>query len=87
MKFPDFTNASCKEIGVELFFPEDSGFSHEERYVKKLCNECPIIKECLEWALHHENFGIWGGTTPMDRRVIRRARNIRVAEILVKDYV
>ena len=87
MKYPDFTDALCKEIGVEVFFPEDSSYGYEERYAKKLCSGCPIIKECLEWALHHENHGIWGGTTPMDRRFIRRTRNISVREILAKDYL
>lgn len=43
-----------------------------------ICEPCPIRKQCLEWALHHEQYGIWGGTTEWQRRVIRKEQNIRL---------
>jgi WhiB family redox-sensing transcriptional regulator len=31
--------------------------------------------ECLEWALDtDEQFGVWGGTTPRERRRLKRIR-------------
>jgi len=36
---------------------------------------CPLLKECLEFALvNNERFGIWGGTDPDERKKIRRKR-------------
>jgi WhiB family redox-sensing transcriptional regulator len=32
---------------------------------KKLCNECPVRKQCVQWALNNKQiWGIWGGLTP-----------------------
>jgi len=43
-----------------------------------ICQPCPIREQCLEWALYHEQYGIWGGTTEWQRKVMRRQQNIRV---------
>ena len=88
MKFPDLTRGLCREIGVELFFPEE-GSSGTDIYSfsRKICAGCVVRNECLEWAVKHEDHGMWGGTSPVERRKIRRARNIILQEVYVKDYV
>jgi WhiB family redox-sensing transcriptional regulator len=31
---------------------------------KKICNACPVRKDCVKWALESkQNWGIWGGLT------------------------
>ncbi len=65
--------AACQNESTDLFFP---GRGANTRPVKRLCQGCPVQHDCLEWALHHELFGIWGGTTPDQRAAIRRARSI-----------
>jgi WhiB family redox-sensing transcriptional regulator len=41
--------------------------------VKKICSECPVKNLCLEYALEQqEEFGIFGGLTPGERRRLRR---------------
>lgn len=36
---------------------------------------CPLLKDCLEFAIiNNERFGVWGGTTPDERRNIRKLR-------------
>ncbi len=88
MKFPDLTRGLCREIGVELFFPEEEGSGTDiYKFSRKICNNCVVKNECLEWAVRHEAHGMWGGTTPMERRQIRRQRNIIIQEVYVKDYV
>ena len=38
-----------------------------------VCAGCEVRKECLEFAMSHEQvYGIWGGTTPEDRQRARR---------------
>jgi WhiB family redox-sensing transcriptional regulator len=43
---------------------------------KAICARCPVAADCLAWALGAgEPAGIWGGTTPEERRLSRRARH------------
>jgi len=89
MKYPDFTSATCRGIGLEFFFPEEKGAGHdpEERMAKKFCMECPVLDKCAEWGILHERYGVWGGLSPRDRMAIRKQRGITVDQILVSDYV
>jgi len=80
MKYPNFDDARCKEIGLELFFEDEKGKFIDVRKAKGICSGCPILDNCLEWALHHERYGLWGGTTPYERMQIRRKKNIVMLE-------
>lgn len=43
----------------------------EVRHAKSFCQECPVSNECLDTALAHgDTNGVWGGTTPNERRSI-----------------
>jgi hypothetical protein len=77
----NFEKPLCAEIGVELFYLEDRDeVDHLNLYdynmAKNTCNSCIHKTECAEWGIYHENFGIWGGTTPLERTQIRRKRGI-----------
>jgi Transcription factor WhiB len=38
---------------------------------KLICQTCPVIAECLAFALsNRENYGVWGGTTGRTRQKI-----------------
>ena len=42
---------------------------------RALCGACPCRFPCLEHALSTvELFGVWGGTTPAERKVMLRER-------------
>ena len=43
---------------------------------KLICKSCAGISQCLEYSLHHEPLGIWGGMDETERAMIRRRRNI-----------
>jgi hypothetical protein len=58
--------ALCAEVDPELFF-SDQGVPPTE--AKSICARCDVQSECLEWALDNdEEFGIFGGLTPRERR-------------------
>ena len=42
----------------------------------KICSGCTVVKECLDYSLPHEPFGIWGGLDEQQRLRIRVDRNI-----------
>lgn len=66
-------SALCAQIDVgDIFYPE-LGQSGED--AKRICRICPVSQWCLNEALTADEWhGIWGGTSPKERRRIRRDR-------------
>lgn len=63
--------ARCLHADPEIFFPEKGGSTRE---AKRLCAECDVRAECLEYALDNdERFGVWGGLSERERRKLRRS--------------
>lgn len=82
MKCPDFTEASCKELPIDLFFPDSRDKEEQQkRMLIKVCSNCPIFASCLDYSLRVKVDGIWAGTTAQDRRVIRAKRGITATPI------
>jgi WhiB family redox-sensing transcriptional regulator len=52
-----------------------------------MCDACPAWKACRDWALRHEKFGIWAGTSERQRRILRRQSGIRLVELEVADVL
>jgi WhiB family transcriptional regulator, redox-sensing transcriptional regulator len=72
----DFGNwrdrAACLGTDTELYFPVSTAGAEQ---AKMLCQQCPVITQCLDWALTTgQHDGIWGGRTEDERRTLRRAR-------------
>ncbi|MEX2032907.1 MAG: WhiB family transcriptional regulator [Dehalococcoidia bacterium] len=67
-------HARCRGLSPSLFFPpEEDGENVED--AKQICSECFVRDQCLASALEaNEAFGVWGGTTPRERRRIKRSR-------------
>jgi WhiB family transcriptional regulator, redox-sensing transcriptional regulator len=86
-------HAICRGADPDLFFP--IGYSAEllqeqQREAKAICANCPVASDCLAWALRvGEPDGIWGGTTPEERRHLRRSpeapKRHRLPVISVRD--
>ncbi|MGH8885177.1 MAG: WhiB family transcriptional regulator [Egibacteraceae bacterium] len=72
--------AACLGHDPESFFPlgcTGSALDQIEQ-VKAICRRCPVIDDCLEWALEtNQDAGVWGGTSEDERRTLRRARQRR----------
>lgn len=65
------SDALCAETDLEAFFPEKGGST---RQAKAICASCDVKAQCLEYAMSGdgERFGIWGGLSERERRVLRR---------------
>lgn len=75
--------AACLGRAPKEFIPDDTGNRSITEDVHwralKICARCPVTGECLEYALENrEEFGIWGNTTPRQRRAIREERKANV---------
>lgn len=63
-------DALCSQTDPEAFFPEKGGSTRD---AKRICNQCEVKSECLEYALQNdERFGIWGGLSERERRKLKR---------------
>jgi WhiB family redox-sensing transcriptional regulator len=69
LEFPDepwMGEAICSQVDPEVFYPEKGGTTAP---AKLICAQCPVVDECLAYALEHgERFGIWGGLSDRERR-------------------
>src|ERR1700727_1972045 len=72
----DFREAgACRGRDPDIFYPQRG---QANTLAVGICAQCPVVAACLEWALHHERLGIWGGTSERQRKQIRRQRAIRI---------
>ena len=76
LSLPSLPGALCAAKGQDpdVWHP-DIGNRAGAEAAKAICQRCPARQPCLEWALSaNEQHGVWGGTTPLERAAIRRAR-------------
>ena len=62
---------ACRGINRDIFFPDDI----PDPRALALCHRCPVKEACLDWALSHDEVGIWGGLTDEQRTAINRRRH------------
>ena len=70
---------ACRGLSADLFFNPDFERGKAKRMreagAKAVCATCPVMAQCLDWAMTvAEPYGIWGGTTPEERRDLRNDR-------------
>jgi WhiB family redox-sensing transcriptional regulator len=67
-------------VDSDLFFPVGvTGPAVDQiAAAKAVCATCPVQSECLEFAIAtNQEYGVWGGTSEEERRVLRRAWRAR----------
>jgi WhiB family redox-sensing transcriptional regulator len=68
-------DAKCQHEDPELFFPTSDGSRAQGQIdaARAVCDSCPVRRDCLDLALSTDaKYGIWAGTTPVERRRLRR---------------
>lgn len=64
----------------ELWFPVgNSGPAlRQTADATAICKRCPVITDCLTWALdERQEHGVWGGKSENERRAILKRRHIK----------
>lgn len=72
----------CRGQDTNLWFPievDGQGNEREPAYAapttKRICDECPVKTDCLEFALDTDQpDGIWGGMTTYERRLMKKPK-------------
>jgi hypothetical protein len=69
----NWDNAECKALAIptDLFYSvEEERSIMQYEYINSLrsiCTACPLWKACLTYAFEHEDYGVWGGLTSVER--------------------
>jgi WhiB family redox-sensing transcriptional regulator len=66
------TEGACRNEDPEMFFPEGAEHVALTRSAKAICAECPVASLCLDYAVITKQWGIWGGTTMKERKLLKR---------------
>ena len=69
------SHGACRQADPELFFPIGAvtgPAARQAEAAKAVCRPCAVRANCLSYALEAMPEGIWGGTTPDERRTARR---------------
>lgn len=62
--------ARCRPEEANLFVP-DRYLDCDVAAARAVCQQCPLKLVCAAWGVEHDlNFGVYGGTTPDQRRII-----------------
>ena len=85
-KYPDYDGTqNCMGMPTEVFYLADDDIN--ARYKEKdlntlrsLCADCKFLEPCFVYALHHERYGFWAGTTQEERRRLRKQKGIRLVD-------
>ena len=69
-------HAACAAVESDLFFPVGvtGPAVGQIAAAKAVCETCAVRMTCLEFAIAtNQEYGVWGGTSEEERRVLRRA--------------
>lgn len=68
-------DAVCVGVDIDVFFPDMSLGEARWEKAKSVCSNCTVKKECLKLVIDlqedDDRFGVFGGLSPMERRVLR----------------
>lgn len=70
---------ACDPSNADGFFP-DAGGEFQARAAVRVCERCPAIEACAEWAIStRQQWGVWGGLTRNERAKIIEQREADAA--------
>ena len=71
-------DAACRWLKTSIFFPKDAREPDAYKTARAICETCTVRTDCLSLVLGLEptddKWGMFGGLTPSERRVMKRQR-------------
>lgn len=63
---PWFKDAECGTVDPALFWPDEYNEGSPpgpgwERFAQKVCNRCPVRRQCDDYAAEIQDWAVWGG--------------------------
>lgn len=76
-KYPQWQgNEPCRSTDPEAFYPDHHDVGAMKRKLRRICDGCPSLEPCRDWAIWNEDVGFWGGLTASERYQIRKKNKI-----------
>jgi WhiB family redox-sensing transcriptional regulator len=72
--------ANCATTDPDVFFPIQEDF-RATAITAPVCAVCPVLENCLNYAIANEKFGIWGGASSRERFRMRRTPRNRIVHL------
>lgn len=69
------SRGSCRGQNDDTHYPVPNSAQYKANLAraKRVCISCPVMDECLAWALSNDEMeGVWGGTSPRERAAMLR---------------
>ena len=67
--------ADCADHDPDMWFRDGVGGNHSGvEEARKICHRCKVRTECLEWAMEHDESGMWGGLSQQELENLKRKR-------------
>lgn len=64
--------SACVGEPSSIFFPEKRGRPRKIPAYAAICSTCPVMNECLNYALVHDEKGVWGNSTESQRNRLKK---------------
>ena len=55
------SEALCAGTDTELYFDKYESEQSVAKEIDRLCLSCPVVKECFDYGVKTESYGVWGG--------------------------
>lgn len=75
VKSIEWNQADCRGMNTDLFYMNREELQLEGMTymtLRRICSDCPIWRDCLEYSFRYERHGMFGGVTSLERDLIRR---------------
>lgn len=67
--------AACRGQDTDLFVGDSNAGARYYDVARRVCAVCPVVDECLQYALDNGiSMGLWGGMSPDQRAKFARNR-------------
>jgi hypothetical protein len=54
-------SAACRDQDTNLFFEKYEESIPVRLDIDKLCQECPVVRQCFAIGISQKEWGVWGG--------------------------
>jgi hypothetical protein len=62
-------DALCAGLDTEEYFDKYELDIKVAQDIDRMCLGCPVIKECFDYGVSTESWGVWGGVYLVDGRI------------------
>lgn len=84
----NWKKGACEGAPVNLFYilEENRAASNwlDTEAIRRVCGGCQIWKECLNYAMGSEDYGMWGGLLTKERNALKKRDNSQLRENSIK---